>query len=86
MVLGCSTTAEENYMASVNDSIPSPTSANIAATSTDKLNDLIETLKDGQLGFAAAAEDARSADIKQVLTKYIRAGNNCCILRSYCFP
>jgi len=59
-------------MASVNDSTPSPTSANIAATSTDKLNDLIETLKDGQLGFAAAAEDARSADIKQVLTKYAR--------------
>jgi len=43
-------------MASVNDSTPSPTSANIAATSTDKLNDLIETLKDGQLGFAAAAD------------------------------
>lgn len=34
------------------------------------LNNLIETLKDGQKGFAAAAEDVPDADLKALFLKY----------------
>lgn len=34
------------------------------------LNGLIETLKDGELGFKTAAEDVKSREIKQVLKQY----------------
>ncbi len=38
------------------------------ATST--LNDLIETLKDGQNGFKRAAEDVKSSDLKTLFSDY----------------
>jgi len=34
------------------------------------LNNLIENLKDGQQGFAAAAKDVKSADLKQLFSGY----------------
>ena len=34
------------------------------------LNDLIETCRDGQKGFADAAEDAERADLKEIFNKY----------------
>ncbi len=34
------------------------------------LNDLIETLKDGQEGFRAAAEDVESSDLKSLFSEY----------------
>lgn len=34
------------------------------------MNDLIESLKDGELGFGAAAADVTRADLKQVFQKY----------------
>ncbi len=34
------------------------------------LNDLIETLKDGQEGFNAAAKDAESAELRRVFNEY----------------
>lgn len=34
------------------------------------LNNLIETLNDGQEGFRSAAEDIQSADLKSLFTKY----------------
>jgi uncharacterized protein (TIGR02284 family) len=34
------------------------------------LNDLIETLKDGQEGFRAAAEDVQSSDLKALFSEY----------------
>eukprot|EP01031_Cornospumella_fuschlensis_P016197 gene16197-19785_t len=37
---------------------------------TSILNDLIETLKDGQAGFRAAAEDIESSDLKTLFSKY----------------
>ena len=38
----------------------------------DTLNDLIETCKDGELGFKTAAEGLKSADIKQKFLEYSR--------------
>jgi len=46
------------------------TAAGAAADNTEKLNDLIEILKDGQLGFEAAADDAQSPNLKNALRKY----------------
>ena len=40
------------------------------STTTNILNDLIETLKDGQDGFRAASEDIRSADLKTIFNEY----------------
>jgi len=37
---------------------------------TTVINDLIETLKDGELGFRAAAEDVTRNDLKQLFQKY----------------
>jgi uncharacterized protein (TIGR02284 family) len=37
---------------------------------TDRLNNLIETLKDGEYGFQAAAEDVTRSDVKQLLQDY----------------
>ena len=39
---------------------------------TTVINDLIETLKDGELGFRAAAEDVTRNDLKQLFQKYSR--------------
>ena len=36
----------------------------------DTLNDLIETLKDGQEGFRAASADVESSDLKQLFSQY----------------
>jgi uncharacterized protein (TIGR02284 family) len=36
----------------------------------DVLNDLIETLKDGEFGFRSAAEEASRNDLRQVFQKY----------------
>ncbi len=38
-------------------------------TDTSAINDLIETLKDGQLGFQAAAEDAERTELKQTFSQ-----------------
>ena len=38
--------------------------------SISTLNDLIETLKDGQEGFKAAAKDAESAELRRVFNEY----------------
>ena len=40
------------------------------STTTSILNDLIETLKDGQDGFRAASEAVRSSDLKTVFSEY----------------
>ena len=37
---------------------------------TSILNDLIETLKDGQQGFREAAEDVKSSDLKTLFSEY----------------
>lgn len=39
-------------------------------TSTKAINDLIETLKDGELGFRTAADDATSVDLKRTFGDY----------------
>lgn len=39
-------------------------------TPTKTINDLIETLKDGELGFRTAAEDAVSEDLKRTFGDY----------------
>jgi len=43
---------------------------------TDVLNDLIETLKDGQQGFETAAKDVKAPELAQIFHKYAtqRAG------------
>ena len=38
----------------------------------DALNDLTETLKDGQQGFMTAAKDVKSPDLAQVFDRYAR--------------
>jgi len=40
------------------------------STTTSILNDLIETLKDGQEGFRAASEDVQSHDLKTLFCEY----------------
>ncbi len=40
------------------------------SNTTSTLNDLIETLKDGQEGFRAAAEDVESSDLKTLFGEY----------------
>ena len=40
------------------------------SNTTSILNDLIETLKDGQEGFRVAAEDAESHDLKTLFSEY----------------
>lgn len=40
------------------------------SNTTSILNDLIETLKDGQEGFLAAAEDVTSHDLKSLFSEY----------------
>ena len=40
------------------------------SNTTSILNDLIETLKDGQEGFRAAAEDVKSSDLKTLFSEY----------------
>ena len=45
--------------------------ANITMNNTTSiLNDLIETLKDGQQGFREAAEDVKSSDLKTLFSEY----------------
>src|SRR5688572_13470527 len=40
------------------------------SNATSILNDLIETLKDGQEGFRTAAEDVQSSDLKSLFSQY----------------
>ena len=40
------------------------------SNTTATLNDLIETLKDGQQGFREAAEDVTSSDLKSLFSEY----------------
>ena len=40
------------------------------SNTTSILNDLIETLKDGQQGFREAAEDVQSHDLKTLFSEY----------------
>ena len=40
------------------------------SNTTSTLNDLIETLKDGQQGFREAAEDVTSSDLKTLFSEY----------------
>lgn len=40
------------------------------STTISILNDLIETLKDGQEGFRAAAADVKAADLKTIFSEY----------------
>src|SRR4051812_16268551 len=45
---------------------PTPNSMSKTKTATEILNELIETLKDGQEGFRTAAEDVTSASVKEL--------------------
>jgi len=40
------------------------------SNTTSIINDIIETLKDGQQGFRAAAEDVQSSDLKTLFSRY----------------
>jgi uncharacterized protein (TIGR02284 family) len=42
----------------------------MAQAETTVLNDLIETLKDGELGFTTAADDAKSPELKALFLEY----------------
>jgi uncharacterized protein (TIGR02284 family) len=42
----------------------------MTTTTTSVLNDLIETLKDGQEGFRAAAEETKAANLKSLFSEY----------------
>ena len=39
-------------------------------SNTSILNNIIETLKDGQEGFRAASEDVKSPDLKSLFSEY----------------
>jgi uncharacterized protein (TIGR02284 family) len=44
----------------------------MADEATDTLNDLIETLKDGQKGFQSAAADVKDANVKSTFSEFAR--------------